>query len=152
MSLGREKSPHDPSIDMNDVPHILPWRLQERFYFGDTVLPLFESGIPLFKERIKTLHDASSISIAYPDEGAWKRFHSQFLDYPEVGQHQSVHGRDHRASCCHSGTGINAVCPGKQSSEHELEDCWSGHLPCFILLQISMMCNQFSSTCGMCME
>jgi len=58
--------------------------LQERFYFGDTVLPLFESGIPLLRERLKQLPDADNITIAYPDEGAWKRFKYQFGDYPEV--------------------------------------------------------------------
>lgn len=60
---------------------------QERFYFGDAVLPLFESGIPLLLQRLKQLPDASNITIAYPDEGAWKRFHYQFKDegYPEVG-------------------------------------------------------------------
>ncbi|PRW50864.1 ribose-phosphate pyrophosphokinase isoform C [Chlorella sorokiniana] len=58
--------------------------LQERFYFGDQVLPLFESGIPLLRERLRQLPDASNITIAYPDEGAWKRFHYQFGDYPEV--------------------------------------------------------------------
>ncbi|BDA50966.1 g5634 [Coccomyxa elongata] len=58
--------------------------LQERFYFGDTVLPLFESGIPLVRERLQSLPDADNITIAYPDEGAWKRFHYQFGDYPEV--------------------------------------------------------------------
>ncbi len=58
--------------------------MQERFYFGDTVLPLFESGIPLVRERLQSLPDADNITIAYPDEGAWKRFHYQFGDYPEV--------------------------------------------------------------------
>ena len=58
--------------------------LQERFYFGDTVLPLFESGIPLLRARLASLPDRESITIAYPDEGAWKRFHYQFGDYPEV--------------------------------------------------------------------
>ena len=57
---------------------------QERFYFGDQVLPLFESGIPLLRERLRQLPDADNITIAYPDEGAWKRFHYQFGDYPEV--------------------------------------------------------------------
>jgi hypothetical protein len=59
--------------------------LQERFYFGDTVLPLFESGIPLLRERLKRLPDADNVIIAYPDEGAWKRFKYQFGDYQEVG-------------------------------------------------------------------
>jgi len=58
--------------------------VQERFYFGDTVLPLFESGIPLVKQTLLTLPDADNITIAYPDEGAWKRFHSQLGEYPEV--------------------------------------------------------------------
>lgn len=58
--------------------------LQERFYFGDTVLPLFESGIPLLLERLQGLPDADNITVAYPDEGAWKRFHSQLGMYPEV--------------------------------------------------------------------
>jgi hypothetical protein len=58
--------------------------LQERFYFGDTVLPLFESGIPLLRERVARLPDRDNVTVAYPDEGAWKRFHYQFGDYPEV--------------------------------------------------------------------
>ena len=58
--------------------------MQERFYFGDTVLPLFESGIPLVRKKLRSLPDADNITIAYPDEGSWKRFHYQFGDYPEV--------------------------------------------------------------------
>jgi len=60
--------------------------LQERFYFGDAVLPLFESGVPLLLERLAQLPDRDNITIAYPDEGAWKRFHYQFKQegYPEV--------------------------------------------------------------------
>lgn len=67
--------------------------LQERFYFGDTVLPLFESGIPILRERLEQLRaEAASkgdpsladVAVAYPDEGAWKRFHTQFGDYPEI--------------------------------------------------------------------
>eukprot|EP00798_Chlamydomonas_sp_ICE-L_P022009 gene22009-29068_t len=60
--------------------------LQERFYFGDAVLPLFESGIPLLLERLAQLPDRDKITIAYPDEGAFKRFHQSFKaeGYPEV--------------------------------------------------------------------
>uniref|UniRef100_A0A7S0YMS6 ribose-phosphate diphosphokinase n=1 Tax=Polytomella parva TaxID=51329 RepID=A0A7S0YMS6_9CHLO len=60
--------------------------LQERFYFGDSVLPLFESGVPLLLERLRMLPDRSNVTIAYPDEGAWKRFHYQFKadGFPEV--------------------------------------------------------------------
>jgi hypothetical protein len=35
--------------------------LQERFYFGDGVLPLFESGIPLLLERLKQLPDQDKV-------------------------------------------------------------------------------------------
>ena len=50
--------------------------LQERFYFGDTVLPLFESGIPLLKAELERhASQGEDIVIAYPDKGAWKRFH-----------------------------------------------------------------------------
>lgn len=60
--------------------------LQERFYFGDAVLPLFESGVPLLLERLARLPDKDNITIAYPDEGAWKRFHYQFKKegFPEI--------------------------------------------------------------------
>jgi ribose-phosphate pyrophosphokinase len=52
--------------------------LQERFYFGDSILPCFESGIPLLLERLSQLEDANNVVIAYPDEGAYKRFHTFF--------------------------------------------------------------------------
>ena len=58
--------------------------LQERFYFGDAVMPLFETGIPLFINRLKDLQDYGNITIAYPDEGAWKRFKNAFKKYPEI--------------------------------------------------------------------
>lgn len=58
--------------------------LQERFYFGDNVLPCFESGIPLLKYRLQQLPDSDNVSIAFPDEGAWKRFHRQLQHYPTI--------------------------------------------------------------------
>ncbi|KAM7251773.1 hypothetical protein ACFE04_023656 [Oxalis oulophora] len=60
--------------------------LQERFYFGDTILPCFESGIPLLLNRLQQLSDYDNITIAFPDDGAWKRFHKQLLvqDFPMV--------------------------------------------------------------------
>ena len=59
--------------------------LQERFYFGDNVAPLFCSGIPLLMRELRTLTDGREVTIAYPDEGAWKRFHWQFKGaFPEV--------------------------------------------------------------------
>lgn len=59
--------------------------LQERFYFGDNVCPLFCSGIPSLLNALRLLPDGLEITIAYPDEGAWKRFHWQFAGaFPEV--------------------------------------------------------------------
>ncbi|KAI3733421.1 hypothetical protein L6452_12864 [Arctium lappa] len=58
--------------------------LQERFYFDDNVLPCFESGIPLLKSRLQQLPDSDNISIAFPDDGAWKRFHKQLQHFPVI--------------------------------------------------------------------
>ena len=58
--------------------------LQERFYFGDNITPCFETGIPLLLEQIATLPDKSDVVIAYPDEGAMKRFHTFFEAFDEV--------------------------------------------------------------------
>ncbi|KAF7809329.1 ribose-phosphate pyrophosphokinase 4-like [Senna tora] len=58
--------------------------LQERFYFGDNILPCFESGIPLLKRRLQELPDSDNISIAFPDDGAWKRFHKQLQHFPTI--------------------------------------------------------------------
>ncbi|KAL5724928.1 ribose phosphate diphosphokinase subunit prs3 [Ranunculus cassubicifolius] len=58
--------------------------LQERFYFGDNVLPCFESGIPLLKNRLQQLPDSDNITIAFPDDGAWKRFHKQLQHFPMI--------------------------------------------------------------------
>ncbi|KAF6157454.1 hypothetical protein GIB67_004392 [Kingdonia uniflora] len=58
--------------------------LQERFYFGDNVLPRFESGIPLLKSRLQQLPDSDNVSIAFPDDGAWKRFHKQLQHFPTI--------------------------------------------------------------------
>ncbi|KAI3749274.1 hypothetical protein L2E82_19881 [Cichorium intybus] len=52
----------------------------ERFYFSDNVLPYFETGIPLLKQRLHQLPHADNVVIAFPDDGAWKRFHKQ-LDH-----------------------------------------------------------------------
>lgn len=58
--------------------------LQERFYFGDNILPCFESGIPLLKKRLQELPDSDNITIAFPDDGAWKRFRKQLQHFPSV--------------------------------------------------------------------
>ncbi|XP_023736888.1 ribose-phosphate pyrophosphokinase 4 [Lactuca sativa] len=58
--------------------------LQERFYFSDNVLPYFETGIPLLKQRLHQLPDADKVVIAFPDDGAWKRFHKLLDHFPMV--------------------------------------------------------------------
>jgi len=58
--------------------------LQERFYFGDNVLPYFQSAIPILKQKLLNHPDRDIITIAYPDEGAWKRFHKQFQAFDEL--------------------------------------------------------------------
>lgn len=55
--------------------------MQERFYFGDAVLPCFMSGLPLLRNRLRELPDAHNVTIAFPDEGAWTRLHKQFKDH-----------------------------------------------------------------------
>ncbi|KAJ6306737.1 hypothetical protein OIU78_021950 [Salix suchowensis] len=87
--------------------------LQERFYFGDQVLPLFVTGIPLLKQRLLQLPESDkacstrmwiisvkyglvsdhcdvyfgidvTIAVAFPDDGAWKRFHKLLDHFPMV--------------------------------------------------------------------
>ncbi len=50
--------------------HALPIR----HYFGTNICPRFKTGTKLLKERLK----GQEISIAFPDEGAWKRFRTMF--------------------------------------------------------------------------
>ncbi|MFP4030357.1 MAG: ribose-phosphate diphosphokinase [Desulfococcaceae bacterium] len=49
--------------------------LQERFYFTDAVIPRLETAIPLLRERLR---DDDEAAIAFPDEGAQKRFGGMF--------------------------------------------------------------------------
>ena len=55
--------------------------LQERFYFSDSVIPRLETAVHLLKEQVR---DESNLSIAFPDEGAWKRFGRLFSDFPQI--------------------------------------------------------------------
>lgn len=50
--------------------------LQERFYFGDQVIPRLLSAIPLLIRVLEALPDCSNLAMVFPDEGAYKRFHS----------------------------------------------------------------------------
>ena len=56
--------------------HALPIR----HYFGQNIAPRFKTGTKLLKERLK----GQKIAIGFPDEGAWKRFHSMFAGLPII--------------------------------------------------------------------
>lgn len=63
--------------------------LQERFYFSNRVIPRLESAVPLLKNSLQDRHDAA---IAFPDEGAWKRFSRMFPEYPQIICLKARHG------------------------------------------------------------
>jgi ribose-phosphate pyrophosphokinase len=55
--------------------------LQERFYFSDTVIPRLETAIPLLKNRLASV---GNLAVAFPDEGAMKRFGFMFDQIPLI--------------------------------------------------------------------
>jgi len=59
--------------------------LQQRFYFSDSIIPRLETAIPILKNRIRSLDNAA---IAFPDEGAWKRFGAMFSEYSLITCHK----------------------------------------------------------------
>ncbi|ESO13112.1 hypothetical protein HELRODRAFT_184870 [Helobdella robusta] len=48
--------------------------LQERFYFSEQVIPRLETAVPLLTKEIIQLQKLEPVAIAFPDEGADKRF------------------------------------------------------------------------------
>ncbi|KAK7485678.1 hypothetical protein BaRGS_00023127, partial [Batillaria attramentaria] len=52
--------------------------LQERFYFSDSVIPRLESAIPLLRREIESIPNKETLAYAFPDDGAYKRFHQYF--------------------------------------------------------------------------
>jgi len=62
--------------------------LHNQFYFRDSVLIGLYTCIDLLRNRIALLPDASIVSIAFPDEGAYKRFSNKFTDYPVIICHK----------------------------------------------------------------
>lgn len=52
--------------------------LQERFYFSDNVIPRLESAIPLLKLELEHVFGQGNYTVAFPDDGACKRFKSYF--------------------------------------------------------------------------
>jgi ribose-phosphate pyrophosphokinase len=60
--------------------------LQERFYFSDQVIPRLESGVGLLREKLALLEEQPTV--AFPDEGALKRFGQWFAAYPHIVCHK----------------------------------------------------------------
>jgi len=60
--------------------------LSERFYFSDNIIPRLESAIPLLKARLtyRRRKNGEEFVIAFPDDGAYKRFGDQFNDYAQI--------------------------------------------------------------------
>lgn len=58
--------------------------MQIQFIEKSFILPRLETAIPVLLKKLKTLSDKENLSIAFPDDGAHKRFHSQFEDYPLI--------------------------------------------------------------------
>lgn len=55
--------------------------LQERFYFSDQISPRLETAMPLL---IKRLEQESNLAVAFPDDGAVKRFSRHFPHLPQI--------------------------------------------------------------------
>lgn len=43
-----------------------------------------ETAIPLLLREINLLSQENAVSIAFPDEGAFKRFHTMFTSFPTI--------------------------------------------------------------------
>ena len=69
--------------------------LQERFYFSDQVIPRLESGVPLLRNQLQRLDRPA---VAFPDEGARKRFSRWFEEYPLIVCHKTREGKQRSIS------------------------------------------------------
>ena len=54
--------------------------LQNRFYFGDTILPCLLTAMPLLTAQLRQECANDPLAIAFPDDGACKRFGAFFTD------------------------------------------------------------------------
>mmetsp|Transcript_28878 Transcript_28878/g.56693 ORF Transcript_28878/g.56693 Transcript_28878/m.56693 type:complete len:368 (-) Transcript_28878:12-1115(-) len=70
--------------------------LQNQFYFSDKVFVRLHKGASLLKRQLQLLPemqcDKPTISIAFPDEGAHKRFASSFLGFEVIICHKTRNG------------------------------------------------------------
>lgn len=73
-------TPMSPIITIIDI-HAQPGQ----FYFDDNrIRPKLVSAMPLLKERIKRIMGLHFTTIAFPDDGAHKRFGKMFPEYPHI--------------------------------------------------------------------
>ncbi|KAK4364024.1 hypothetical protein RND71_015382 [Anisodus tanguticus] len=75
---------------------------------GPTSLVIYDihalqTGIPLLKRRLQLLPNSEKIVIAFPDDGARKRFHKQLVDYPHLreGDKRIVWLKEGNPAGCH---------------------------------------------------
>jgi len=54
--------------------------MQERFCLANSVIPQLESAVPSIRQILASLPDVSIVSIAFHDDGAYKRFYVYFDD------------------------------------------------------------------------
>eukprot|EP00397_Hematodinium_sp_SG-2012_P027751 GEMP01029177.1.p1 GENE.GEMP01029177.1~~GEMP01029177.1.p1 ORF type:complete len:394 (+),score=76.17 GEMP01029177.1:118-1299(+) len=76
--------------------------LQSQFYFSDNVLIELKSAIFLLRQRLLSLPDVDEVSIAFPDDGAQKRFKRKFPEYPDIVCKKTRSG-DKRVVSVHDG-------------------------------------------------
>lgn len=71
-------------------PHVVIYdihALQEQFYFADNILPHLETAVPLLVNQLEQADfpDGDQVTVAFPDEGAYKRFHRLLPErYPTI--------------------------------------------------------------------
>lgn len=58
--------------------------LAERFYFGDSIVPVLLSATPLIVHVLNTRYKNDSIAICFPDEGSHKRFGNHFKQWEPI--------------------------------------------------------------------
>jgi len=68
--------------------------LQNRFYFGDDVIPILLSAMPDFKRVLATRHAGENTCIAFPDEGASKRFAKELKEFDHIVCSKVRSGKD----------------------------------------------------------
>jgi phosphoribosylpyrophosphate synthetase len=63
-----------PPATRTDITILDIHALQEQFYFGDAVRVRLHSALPMFRETVLGTRDGSPVTVAFPDDGARKRF------------------------------------------------------------------------------